>query len=63
MIEQILIIVIAMDIMIFTTLIGVVCGQRSVWKQLRKKGHVTIDGWCYTAVKLKEGQYKQWDQK
>jgi len=61
MIEQKLIIVIAVDIVIFATLIGVVCGQHSVWKQLRKNGPVTINEWCYTAVKLKEGQYKQWD--
>jgi len=36
---------------------GIICGQHSVWKSLREKGRVTIDGWYYTA----EYQYKHWD--
>ena len=40
---------------------GMVCGQHSVWRSLREKGHVTIDEWYYTAVRVKEGQYKSWN--
>ena len=42
-------------------ILGIVCGQHSVWTHLRKKGHVRIDEWFYTAVKLKEDQYKRWE--
>ena len=52
MIEQIIIIVLIACIGISTTLIGVVIGQHSVWKYLRKKGHVRIDNWYYKAVNV-----------
>ena len=41
---------------LFSILIGVVLGQHSVWKDLRKKGEVKIDKWRYTAVKMSEGR-------
>ena len=60
--EQILIILIAVDIGIFAILIGVV-GQHSVWRHLRKKGHVEINEWYYTAVKVnkEEAVTRYWD--
>ena len=63
MIEQILIILIVIDIGIFAALIGVVLGQHSVWKYLRKKRQVKIDEWYYTAVKVnkKEKVTRYWN--
>ena len=57
--EQILIIVLAALIGI---IIGTMWGQHSVWKYLRKKGHVTIDEWYYTAVNVNKGEVtRYWD--
>ena len=55
-IEQILFIVIVADIGIFAILIGVVIGQHSVWRHLRKKGHVRIDEWYYTAANVDKAE-------
>lgn len=60
MIVQILVVVFCIDIVVFSILIGVVLGQRSVWKHLKKKD-VTIDGWQYTATKTEKEHYKRWD--
>ena len=54
MIEQIIVIVLAVGIVF---ILGMLYGQHLVWKSLREKGRVTIDGWYYTA----EYQYKHWD--
>ena len=58
MIEQLIVVVLGVSIIF---ILGMVCGQHSVWRHLRKKGHVKIDDWYYAAVKVKEGQYKRWD--
>ena len=58
MIEQLILLLVLLLITFGT---GMVCGQHSVWRSLRKKGHVTIDEWYYTAVRVKEGQYKSWN--
>ena len=47
--------------LIFVFILGMVCGQHSVWKILRKKGPVTINEWCYTAVKTNKKVTKHWD--
>ena len=41
------IILIAVPLILFGALIGLLIGQYNVWKMLRKKGSVTIDGWIY----------------
>ena len=58
MIGQIIVIVLAVGIVF---ILGMVCGQHSVWKILRKKGPVTINEWCYTAVKTNKKVTKHWD--
>jgi len=58
MIEQIIVTVLAVGIVF---IFGMLYGQHSVWRSLREKGHVRIDGWYYAAVTAKEGQYKCWD--
>ena len=32
---------------------GLLCGQRSVWRYLRKKGEVIINNWKYTGEERK----------
>ena len=63
MIENVIIgkiIVMVLSVMI-VFILGIVCGQHSVWMYIRKKGHITLNDWYYTAVKVTEGQYKRWE--
>ena len=58
MIEQLIVVVLIVTI---DFLVGMVCGQYSVWRWLREKGQVIRDGWSYAATKLKEEEYKCWN--
>lgn len=60
MIEQLIVVVLCVLIVL---IFGVVCGQHSVWRHLRKKGHVRIDEWYYTAAKVnkEEAVTRYWD--
>lgn len=58
MIEQLIVVVLVVTI---DFLVGIVYGQYSVWRWLRKKGQVIRDGWSYTVTEVKEEQYKRWN--
>lgn len=60
---DIIIVVKIVAIVLYTLSVFILCvvrGQHSVWTHLRKKGHVTIDEWYYTAVEVQDAQYKYW---
>ena len=56
MIENVMIAKILVTVLytLIVFILGIVCGQHSVWMHLRKKGQVIIDEWFYTAVKVTE---------
>jgi len=51
MIERV---IISISVFLFGALIGLIVGQRSIWRFLRKKGVVIIDNWRYTGEKIGE---------
>ena len=51
MIEQLIVVVLCVEIVF---LVGMLFGQHSVWRSLRKKGDITIDEWHYTAARIIE---------